>query len=115
MGGPEEVVLNHVRHGTEVLISPTAPFDVALTFRQLNYMRGDIATLYHHRGDFFEWTGTAYQPVDDDNLRSLLYHFLAKCFARSKNDKGEFEKVRVRPNMRMVSAVMEGMSRTMLK
>lgn len=45
-------------------------------------------TLHHHKGAFYEWSGTHYPQMDDGKLRSLLYDYLskAKCWVKKGED-----------------------------
>jgi putative DNA primase/helicase len=93
------------------VIDITAPYDVAQTFGMKRFVRGNDRTLHFHRGEFFEWVGSHYRPLEDEALRSRLYPFLAKCVqqktGRSKKDEApKFVDVPVKPNLALTANVI---------
>lgn len=101
-GWPHEAG-NGVTAPADIHIDPSAPFDIAQTFMGLNHSVGDTPTLHHHRGEFFEWKGSAYRVVSNDNLRARLYPFLATA-VRATSDGAQ-----IKPNMRLVANVLDGL------
>ena len=81
------------------LINLRAPYDTARLFQH-----GLAVSLRHHRGGFFEWSGSAWLEAEEAGLRARLYAFLDQC--RSGNVKGDQP---VKPNIKMVGEVFDAL------
>jgi putative DNA primase/helicase len=72
--------------GKPVLLSPSTPYLTAKRFLRRCYT--DVEgrkTLIRYRSDFYEWTGTHYRELPDEELRGLLYEFLNKAVTPGKD------------------------------
>jgi hypothetical protein len=59
-----------------LVIDERAPYTTAKLFLGKEFTSGGHRTLYHHRGGFHHWTGSAYAEISDEELRSSLYALL---------------------------------------
>ncbi|HWL10940.1 MAG TPA: hypothetical protein VNQ76_21205, partial [Planctomicrobium sp.] len=48
------------------------PMEIAESFLKIKYDHPERSTLAYHRKSFFEYTGTHYRPVEDEDLRCYL-------------------------------------------
>jgi putative DNA primase/helicase len=87
----------------QATISAGTPYDTARLFRSARYAAGENATLWHHRGGFYAWTGAAYLELDEQEIRASLYGFLDQC--ADADHKAE----RFRPNRSRVANVLDGL------
>jgi putative DNA primase/helicase len=74
-------------------------------FLDREFTTGDRQTLYHHRGGFHRWTGSAYTEISDDELRSSLYAFLDQTVSIGADRKPRA----VNPNAAMVTNVLDAL------
>jgi len=96
------------RHGEAdpLVINPKAPYDIARSFQIALFMKGGRSTLHRHRGGFYHWNGTVFLETDAEELKAKVYAFLDRCVAIDA--KGEQRPVK--PNMRMVGAVLDALA-----
>ena len=66
-----------------LLLDPKNPLASAEKFIEQWHTVSGVQTLYRHRGAYYEWTGTYYRSLDDDDLRSAVYRFLKAAFVPS--------------------------------
>ncbi len=86
------------------------PYATAKRFRELQYSADGQPTLYHHRGAFYAWDGSAYPEVDPGDIRARVYEFLDACVTSVKDkETGEWGVVPVRPNTNSVNNVLDGL------
>jgi P4 family phage/plasmid primase-like protien len=68
----------------EVVLDANNPLDHARQFLMVNYAIEGGYRLVHYAQEFFAYTGTHYNAVEEATIRSQLYKFLDKC---QKQDK----------------------------
>jgi putative DNA primase/helicase len=91
-------------------IDPGAPYATAQLFRELRYDTDDMPTLYHHRGGFYGWNGTAYPEAEDGEIRAAIYRFLDECVVLVQDAKtGEWQQLPVKPNTNRVNNVADAL------
>jgi putative DNA primase/helicase len=96
--------------GDQVVIVPSAPLDIAKTYVRVKHSAHGAPSLQHHRGEFFDWSGSTYRQADDLALRAGLYDFLAQCVSRVKDEASDnWKQVPVKPNMRFVGNVIDAL------
>ena len=80
MSAAERLANLQTRRATPIL-DPRDPMKSTRTFVDQYYTEGQWRTLHHWTGDFYDWTGAAYRPLNDDTSRAALYRFLdaAQC------------------------------------
>jgi putative DNA primase/helicase len=94
------------RHtASTLIIDPRAPYTTAKLLLDHEFTTGDRRTLYHHRGGFHRWTGSAYAEISDDELRSSLYAFLDQAVSIGADSKPR----RVNPSAAMVTNVLDAL------
>jgi putative DNA primase/helicase len=100
---------NGAGHGEKALavIDPKAPLDVANQFMLTHWTRGGVRLMAFWRGELWRYRSDGWQPVSTDDMRAELYRLLA---AAKRPDKQML--VSVKPNMRMVSEVLDALRAT---
>ena len=88
----------------DLVLDPREPLVSAREFLARQHTVGELHTLHFHRGEFFDWDGTAYRPVQDAELRAELYDFLD----RAKRIKGKLPEP-FRPNRSKVNDVLDAL------
>lgn len=70
---PEEkaLLLDH-----EVWPSPNQPLECAKKFVRSYHSKDDEPTIRRWRGEFYEWNGSCFTPISDEDLESILYRRL---------------------------------------
>jgi putative DNA primase/helicase len=87
-----------------LIVSPAAPYDTARLFRDTRYRADEYPILFHHRGMFYRWNGTAYPEMDEAELRSDLYAFLDRCMAPQNGTLEPFK-----PNKSRVANIVDAL------
>jgi putative DNA primase/helicase len=65
-----------IRKAGALTLSPSDPMPTARAFVKARHSLGELATLHHHRGGSFAWTGSRYAELDSDTIRADIYAFL---------------------------------------
>lgn len=74
---PDLTRVNGFTYGpTDLVLTPGAPMDSARRLLADRYTIDAGQLLYHHRGQFYGWTGTHYVEISKDYLTADVYHFL---------------------------------------
>jgi putative DNA primase/helicase len=73
----------------QLVFNPRDPLPTARRFVGLFYQREAGRTLFHHRGGFYAWDGSAYTEVAETELRARLYDMLGKAWRPVGKDKLE--------------------------
>ena len=93
-------------HKLAVIIDPKDPWDTAQELLEARWTDENGARLLHHyKGEFFQWRSPAYRPVDVNEMKSIVWNFLAKSIV--PGDEGSFQECR--PNKQLVANVLEGL------
>ena len=87
-----------------ITLSPSDPLTSACRFISEHHTQEGVRTLHFYRGDFFIYTGSHYQKVGNQDIRTQLYSFLKQ--AKRLTDKGY---VPFEPNQPRVSHVMDAL------
>src|ERR1700722_13321818 len=66
-------------------LDPTTPLNTAYAIVETRYTTLDLRTLHYYGGDFFRWTGTHYETVDSNTMRSYVYDFMDSADCPAKN------------------------------
>jgi len=66
-------------------IVDTTPLAQAKLILDHHYLTPDGYALVHHASDFYEYTGTHYDILEEATIRSKTYLLLGKCYKPSKN------------------------------
>jgi putative DNA primase/helicase len=66
-------------------LDPTTPLNTAYAIVETRYTVLGIATLRYYCGEFFHWTGTHYELVDSNTMRSHVYSFMDSADCPAKN------------------------------
>jgi P4 family phage/plasmid primase-like protien len=80
-----------------------APMENARTFLETMHSCEEGTKLVHYSADFFQYTGTHYEEVEEATVRSEVYKFLDKC--KKQDRKGNI--LPFPPTPPAVSAVMD--------
>jgi putative DNA primase/helicase len=68
-----------------VELDPATPLNTAHAIVETRYTSQAGRTLHYHSGEFFRWTGTHYEAVDGDTMRSHVYDFMDSADCPAKN------------------------------
>ncbi len=80
-----------------VVPPPTNPLAVARMFLAEHFTHNDGSRLlHHHRGDFYQWSGTCWPECEDRGMRSELYRWLESAVYPKKEELVAFEPTRVK-------------------
>jgi putative DNA primase/helicase len=87
------------------ILSPRTPLKSAREFVARQFKRDGRSELVHYRSDFYQWLGTHYEELEEDELRSKLYEFLDQALTRSKFGYEPFS-----PNSHKVNQVLDALA-----
>lgn len=88
------------------VVNPKNPTQIALCYLSQEHTTGETRTLHRQSRDWLEWTGTHYHLVEDDEIRSRLWDWLAtRCYVVG----GETPK-RLIPRASLVTEVVDALS-----
>lgn len=88
-----------------IVLSPSDPLTSACRFISEHHTQDDLKTLCFYRGDFYIYTGSHFQKVGSQDIRTQLYSFLKQ--AKRLTDKGAY--VPFEPNQPKVSHVVDAL------
>src|SRR5215472_12804764 len=80
-----------------------APYDIAQLVLDLRAQLG--CPVHYHRGALYCWNGAAYADFAQDDMRAVIYHYLAEC--QNRTAQGSLQPVR--PNTAMVNNVLDAL------
>ena len=89
----------------DLLLSPQDPLSSARAFVAEHFTADTIATGYHHRGQFYSWSGACYTQADNAEIRAKCYSFLDKAQIRAKDGA----VAPFRPNTTKVNNVLDAL------
>jgi len=88
-----------------ITLSPSDPSTSASRFVSEHFTQEGLRTLHFHRGSFFTYTGTHYQEVDNQEIKTQLYRFLKQ--AKRVTNEGVY--LPFEPDQRKVSNVLDAL------
>lgn len=92
----------------ELILSPGTPMHSARALVFSIFTKDELRTLHRHRAAFWSWTGSYYDLVDQETVRSGIWEFLEKAKRREKTkDKDGDEKLETVPFKPKSSLVTE--------
>lgn len=97
MNAPEPVPFQPKRR----VLDTRAPLGVARALLAAQFRYGEVTTLRRWRGDFLHWRDGAWSPVEDSDVRCLVYKFLEPA------ETGDGKPIR--PNSRIASDVIDAL------
>jgi putative DNA primase/helicase len=88
-----------------LVFDPRDPLAIARRYTELECTNQGLCTVWHWRGDFFVWEANCYRSIDEDELKSRLYRWLASA----KEPRGDFA-IPFRPNRQRVADMMSALA-----
>jgi putative DNA primase/helicase len=99
-----------------IIITPSAPLKVAAVFAEKREHR-----IIRYQANYYTWTGTRYQKLDEEEARGEIWRFLAAAVTRHKvetpgdeDGPAKYESVPVTPTTKLVSSVLDALRSVVL-
>jgi putative DNA primase/helicase len=97
----------------ELILSPGTPMHSARKIVARKFTKDALRTLHRHRAAFWSWTGSYYELLDQETIRSKIWEVLEKAKRREKTkDEDGLEGFKImpfRPKGALVNEVADAM------
>ena len=96
-----------------LILSPGTPMHSARALVAFSFTKDKLRTLHRHRAAFWSWTGSYFDLVDQETVRSKIWAFLEKAKrrekAKDKDGNEKFEIVPFKPKSSLVTEVADAL------